>query len=141
MEEPKEHPNEPKMSNNKNTKQLDMYNNIVYSSRQQVKMDIAKSLCQVLSSYESSKIQEKDKCKINVGTDKKRCHIRLNKGRMDLEYSKEVQQELLIAKKSHKMPDDGAQELNYVMESLVRRVQHGNNIRADKAKLYHEIRN
>ncbi|GJU07462.1 hypothetical protein Tco_1123892 [Tanacetum coccineum] len=61
--------------------------------------------------------------------------------RMDLEYSKEVQEELLIAKKSDKMPDDGAQELNYVMESLVHRVQHGNNKRADEAKLYHEIRN
>ncbi|GJZ01260.1 hypothetical protein Tco_0586094 [Tanacetum coccineum] len=52
--------------------------------------------------------------KINVGTDKKSCHNRLNKERMDLEYSKQVQEELLISKKSDKMPIDGAQELNYV---------------------------
>ncbi|GKC75613.1 hypothetical protein Tco_1126387, partial [Tanacetum coccineum] len=78
---------------------------------------------------------------IDIGTDKKRCHNRLNKGRMDLEYSKHVQEELLILKKSDKMPIDGAQELNYVMESLVHRIQHGNNKRADEAKLYHEIRN
>ncbi|GKE24260.1 hypothetical protein Tco_1435772, partial [Tanacetum coccineum] len=51
---------------------------------------------------------------IDVGTDKKRCHNRLNKERMDLEYSKQVQEELLISKKSDKMPIDGAQELNYV---------------------------
>ncbi|GJW96594.1 zinc finger, CCHC-type containing protein [Tanacetum coccineum] len=49
--------------------------------------------------------------------------------------------ELLISKKSDNMPIDGAQELNYVMESLVHRIQHGNNKRADKAKLYNEIRN
>ncbi|GJW80988.1 hypothetical protein Tco_0144963, partial [Tanacetum coccineum] len=51
---------------------------------------------------------------IDIGTDKKRCHNRLIKVRMDLEYSKQVQEELLIAKKSDKMPIDGAQELNYV---------------------------
>ncbi|GKE13686.1 hypothetical protein Tco_1421263 [Tanacetum coccineum] len=77
----------------------------------------------------------------NVGTDKKRCHTRLNKGRMDLEYSKQVQEELLISKESDKMPIDGAQELNYVMESLVHRIRHGNNKWADEVKLYHEIRN
>ncbi|GJU41535.1 RNA-directed DNA polymerase, eukaryota [Tanacetum coccineum] len=32
---------------------------------------------------------------IDVGADKKRCHNRLNKGRMDLEYLKQVQEELL----------------------------------------------
>ncbi|GJY21236.1 hypothetical protein Tco_0393802 [Tanacetum coccineum] len=53
--------------------------------------------------------------KINVGTDKKRCHNRLNKGRMDLEYSKQVQEELLISNELDKMPIDGAQELNYVV--------------------------
>ncbi|GKE56896.1 hypothetical protein Tco_1496081, partial [Tanacetum coccineum] len=77
----------------------------------------------------------------DVGTDKKRCHNRLNKGRMELEYSKQVQEELLIAMELDEMPTDGAQELNYVMESLIHRVQHGNNKRADKAKLYHGIRN
>ncbi|GJQ90703.1 hypothetical protein Tco_0001842 [Tanacetum coccineum] len=210
MEEPKERPNEPEMSNNKNsTKQFDVYN-VASTPRQQVKKDIAEKLYQVLGSYESSIIQEIDKCKkdeirknndimwfsscdkrrewkkqyiknaekdlgkvdhelpmtsvprtdvgffpvtkdvpgywsasipIDIGTDKKRCHNRLNKGRMDLEYSKHVQEELLILKKSDKMPIDGAQELNYVMESLVHRIKHGNNKRADEAKLYHEIRN
>ena len=51
---------------------------------------------------------------INVGTDKKRCHNRLNKGRMDLEYSKQVQEELL-SMKSGNYVDDGPQELNYVV--------------------------
>ncbi|GKB83576.1 hypothetical protein Tco_0950471 [Tanacetum coccineum] len=153
--EVKERPNEPEMS----------YNNVAYSPRQQVKKDIAESLYQVLSFYESGKIQEIKKCKkdeirinndvmwfsscdklrewkkqhmqnvekdlgevdhelpmtsvprtdIDVGTDKKRCNNRLNKGRMDLEYSKEVQEELLISKKWDKRPIDGAQELNYVL--------------------------
>ncbi|GKC99533.1 hypothetical protein Tco_1169808, partial [Tanacetum coccineum] len=67
--------------------------------------------------------------------------LRYAPGRMDLEYSKEVQEELLISKKWDKRPIDGAQELNYVMESLVHRIQHGNNKWADEAKLYHEIRN
>ncbi|GKC67140.1 hypothetical protein Tco_1099738 [Tanacetum coccineum] len=159
MEEPKERPNEPKMSDN---------------------TDIAKKLYQVLSLNQTSIIQEIYRCKtdeirinndvknvekdlgvvdhellprcrfltfnnkkrlINVGTDKKSCHNRLNKERMDLEYSKQVQEELLISKKSDKMPIDGAQELNYVMESLIHRIQHGNNKRADEVKLYHEIRN
>ncbi|GKC15085.1 hypothetical protein Tco_1011867 [Tanacetum coccineum] len=75
---------------------------------------------------------------IDVGTDKKRCHNRLNKGRMDLEYSKQVHAELLLPKKPI---DGGAQELNCVMESLVHRIQHGNNKRAEEAKLYHEIKN
>ncbi|GJX43399.1 ribonuclease H-like domain-containing protein [Tanacetum coccineum] len=135
MEEPKERPNDPEMSDN--TKQL----------------DIAKKLYQVLSFYQTSIIQEIYKCKtdeirinndvknvekdlgvvdhellprtdvgfvgetspINVGTDKKRCHNRLNKGRMDLEYSKQVQEELLISKELDKMPIDGAQVLNYVV--------------------------
>ncbi|GJZ01391.1 hypothetical protein Tco_0519352 [Tanacetum coccineum] len=148
MEEPKKRPNEPEMSNNKNTKQLDIAKKLVY---------------QVLSFYQTSIIQEIDRCKkdeirinndiknvendlgvvdyellprtdvgflhlttkrdwygretspINVGTDKKSCHNRLNKERMDLEYSKQVQEELLISKKSDKMPIDGAQELNYVV--------------------------
>ncbi|GJQ94268.1 hypothetical protein Tco_0005407, partial [Tanacetum coccineum] len=39
------------------------------------------------------------------------------------------------------MPIDGAQELNYVTESLVHRIRHGNNKWADEVKLYHEIRN
>ncbi|GJU05124.1 hypothetical protein Tco_1121554 [Tanacetum coccineum] len=109
MEEPKE------MSNNKNAEQLDVYN-VAYSPKQQVKKDIAEKLYQVLSFSESILIQEIDKCKIDVGTDKKRCHNRLNKGRIDLEYSKQ-------------------------MESLVHRIQHGNNKRAEEAKLYHEIKN
>ncbi|GJZ56646.1 zinc finger, C6HC-type containing protein, partial [Tanacetum coccineum] len=133
MEEKKERPNEPEMSDNKNTKHLDVYN-VAYSPRQLVKKDIAESLYQVLSFYESGIIQE-------IGTDKKRCHNRLNKGRIDMEYSKQVQVEFLISKKSDNMPIDGAQEFNYVMESLVHRIQHGNNKRADKAKLYNEIRN
>ncbi|GKD68568.1 hypothetical protein Tco_1322658, partial [Tanacetum coccineum] len=75
---------------------------------------------------------------IDVGTDKKRFHNRLNKGRMDLEYSKQVHAELLLPKKPI---DGGAQELNCVMGSLVHRIQHGNNKRAEEAKLYHEIKN
>ncbi|GKA66551.1 hypothetical protein Tco_0766359 [Tanacetum coccineum] len=51
------------MSNDKNTKQLDVYNNVAYSPRQQVKRDIAEGLYQELIFYESSKIHEKDKCK------------------------------------------------------------------------------
>ncbi|PWA75854.1 hypothetical protein CTI12_AA239210 [Artemisia annua] len=89
-----------------------------------------------------------DKCKTKMlksisgipGADKKRCHNRLNKGRMDLEYLKQVQEELLSMKSSNYV-DDGPQELNYVMESLVHRIQHGNNNRVEEAKLYHEIRN
>ncbi|PWA82949.1 hypothetical protein CTI12_AA174600 [Artemisia annua] len=197
MEEPKECPNEPEMSNN-----------VASPRQQQVKKDIAEKLYQVLSFCESSIIQEIDKCNkdeirlnsdimwfsssdkrrewkkqhikdlekdlgkvdhelpmtsvprtdvgffpvtkndtssywtgartpIDIGTDKKRCHNRLNKGRMDLEYSKQVQEEILLSKKSI----NGAQELNYVRESLVHRFQHGNNKRAEEAKLYHEIRN
>ena len=53
MEEPKERPNEPEMSNN------------IASPRQQVKKDIAEKLYQVLSFCESSIIQEIDKCKVN----------------------------------------------------------------------------
>ncbi|GJW30299.1 hypothetical protein Tco_0047174 [Tanacetum coccineum] len=53
MEEPKERPNEPEMSDN----------NVAYSPRQQVEKDIAESLYQVLSFYESGKIQEINKCK------------------------------------------------------------------------------
>lgn len=64
MEEPKERPNEPEMSNIKNTKHFDMYN--VTSPRQQVKRDIAEKLYQVLSSSESSIIKEIDKCKVSV---------------------------------------------------------------------------
>ncbi|GJY28534.1 RNA-directed DNA polymerase, eukaryota, reverse transcriptase zinc-binding domain protein [Tanacetum coccineum] len=132
MEEPKE------MSNNKNAEQLDVYN-VAYSPKQQVKKDIAEKLYQVLSFSESILIQEIDKCKIDVGTDKKRCHNRLNKGRMDLEYSKQVHAELLLPKKPI---DGGAQELNCVIgENLVHRIQHGNNKRAEEAKLYHEIKN
>ncbi|GJY76065.1 hypothetical protein Tco_0481181 [Tanacetum coccineum] len=50
--------------------------------------------------------------RIDVGTDKKRWHNRLNKGRMDLEYSKQVHAELLLPKKPI---DGGAQELNCVV--------------------------
>ncbi|GJV45178.1 hypothetical protein Tco_1429714, partial [Tanacetum coccineum] len=57
MEGPKERPNEPEMSDNKNTKHLDVYN-VAYSPRQLVKKDIAESLYQVLSFYESGIIQE-----------------------------------------------------------------------------------
>ncbi|GKB89934.1 hypothetical protein Tco_0962206, partial [Tanacetum coccineum] len=143
MEEPKE------ISNNKNAEQLDVYN--VASPRQHVKKDIAEKLYQVLSFSESSIIQDIDKCKhvkkdiaeklyqvlsfsessiiqdidkckIDVGTDKKRCHNRLNKGRMDLEYSKQVHAELLLPKKP------------------IVWIQHGNNKRAEEAKLYHEIK-
>ncbi|GJW92276.1 hypothetical protein Tco_0169829 [Tanacetum coccineum] len=49
-----------------------------------------------------------------LGTDKKRCHNRLNKGRTDLEYLKQVQEELL-SMKSGNYVDDGSQELNYVV--------------------------
>ncbi|GKD66039.1 hypothetical protein Tco_1308147 [Tanacetum coccineum] len=62
MEEPKERPNEPEMSDNKNSKHLDVYN-AAYSPRQLVKKDIAESLYQVLSFYESGIIQEIGKCK------------------------------------------------------------------------------
>ncbi|GJX43396.1 hypothetical protein Tco_0260072 [Tanacetum coccineum] len=48
---------------------------------------------------------------IDVGTDMKCFHNRLNKGRMDLEYSKQVHAELLLPKKPI---DGGAQELNCV---------------------------
>nr|GEY70163.1 hypothetical protein [Tanacetum cinerariifolium] len=37
---------------------------------------------------------------IYVGTDKKRCHNRLTKGRMDFDYCKQVQEELLSSMKS-----------------------------------------
>ncbi|PWA77020.1 hypothetical protein CTI12_AA227000 [Artemisia annua] len=89
-----------------------------------------------------------------VGTDKKRCHNRVKKGQMDFEYFRKVQEELLLSMRSDKRPTFydaqelnnvvhgiGAQELNYVMESLVHRIQHGNNNRAEEAILYHEIRN
>ncbi|GKC01960.1 hypothetical protein Tco_0993570 [Tanacetum coccineum] len=75
----------------------------------------------------------------DVCTDKRHCHNRLNKGRMDLEYLKQIQDELL-SQKSDIDVDDGVQELNYVMESLVHRMQHGNDNRADEAKLYQKIR-
>ncbi|GJS72657.1 proton pump-interactor 1-like protein [Tanacetum coccineum] len=92
---------------------------------------------------------------IYVGTDKKRCHNRLTKGRMDFDYCKQVQEELLSSMKSYnerplfdyygqKEPNyvvHGARELNHVMESLIHRIQHGNNNRAEEAKLHHEIRN
>ncbi|GJY49207.1 hypothetical protein Tco_0439163 [Tanacetum coccineum] len=64
MEEPKERPNKPERSNNKNsTKQFDVYNVASTPRQQQVKKDIAEKLYQVLGSYESSIIQEIDKCK------------------------------------------------------------------------------
>ncbi|GKE41968.1 hypothetical protein Tco_1469252, partial [Tanacetum coccineum] len=50
----------------------------------------------------------------HVGADKKRRHNRLNKGRMDLEYLKQVQEEIL-SKKLGNYVDDGPQELNYVV--------------------------
>ncbi|PWA50351.1 hypothetical protein CTI12_AA473820 [Artemisia annua] len=77
---------------------------------------------------------------IYVGTDKKRCHNRIKKGRMDLEYMKQVQEDLMSSMKSGERPVHGAQELNYVMESLVHKIQHGNSKQAEEAKLYHEIR-
>ncbi|GJT46551.1 hypothetical protein Tco_0955266 [Tanacetum coccineum] len=51
---------------------------------------------------------------IHIGADKKCCHNRLNKGRMDFEYLKQVQEELLSMKSGNYM-DDGPQELNYVV--------------------------
>ncbi|KAI3503485.1 hypothetical protein L1887_31928 [Cichorium endivia] len=78
---------------------------------------------------------------VNVGTDRKRCHKRLMKERMDLEYLKQVQEELLSSMNSGRRPIHGTQELNDVMESLVHRIQHGNNNRGEETKLFHEIKN
>ncbi|GJW26896.1 hypothetical protein Tco_0040707 [Tanacetum coccineum] len=97
----------------KKPKQLD--SNIVdyTASPKVVKKDIAEKLYQMLSLSMYRIIQEIDRRKIYVGTDMKRDHNRIKKGRMDLEY---------------------------MMECLVHKIQHGNSKQADKAKLYHEIR-
>ena len=55
MEEPKERPNEPEMSNN-----------VASPRQQQVKKDIVEKLYQVLSFCESSIIQEIDKCNVSL---------------------------------------------------------------------------
>ncbi|KAI3699831.1 hypothetical protein L2E82_44409 [Cichorium intybus] len=84
---------------------------------------------------------------VNVGTDRKRCHKRLMKERMQLGYLKQVQEELLSSMNSGRRPIYGTQELNDMflstskMESLVHRIQHGNNNRGEETKLFHEIRN
>ncbi|KAL7587945.1 hypothetical protein Lser_V15G40698 [Lactuca serriola] len=78
---------------------------------------------------------------VHIGTDRKRCHKRLKKERIDMEYLKQVQEELLSSMKSGNRPTHGTQELNDVMESLVHRIQHGNNNQREEKDFFHEIRN
>ncbi|KAL4573291.1 hypothetical protein LXL04_020091 [Taraxacum kok-saghyz] len=84
--------------------------------------------------------EEDSQSSVEVGTDRKRCHKRLKKEWIDMEYLKQVQEELLSSLKSDRRPIHGAQELNNVMESLVQRIQHGNNNRREETKFFHEIR-
>ncbi|KAI3736125.1 hypothetical protein L6452_15664 [Arctium lappa] len=86
-------------------------------------------------------LTEKDaETPVVLGTDRKRCQNRLKKERTDLEYLEQVQEELLFLKKSGGSTLAGTQEHNDVMESLVHRIQHGNNNRAEETKFFHEIR-
>ncbi|CAI9299707.1 unnamed protein product [Lactuca saligna] len=78
---------------------------------------------------------------VYIGIDRKRCHKRLKKERIDMEYVKQVQEELLYSMKSGNRPTHGTQELNDVMESLVHRIQHGNNNGREEKKFFHEIKN
>ncbi|KAJ9550241.1 hypothetical protein OSB04_014286 [Centaurea solstitialis] len=69
--------------------------------------------------------------------DRKRCQKRLmKKDRMDVEYLRQVREELLLSKKS----SCGTQELNDLIESMEHKIRHGHQNRADEMKMYREIR-
>ncbi|XP_076884674.1 uncharacterized protein LOC143533938 [Bidens hawaiensis] len=72
--------------------------------------------------------------------DRKRSQKRLiKKGRIDIEYLQQVEEERLSFPKSSSMASNSTQELDDMIESMVQRIRHGNKKRADEMKMYQEI--
>ncbi|KAJ0813733.1 putative proton pump-interactor [Helianthus annuus] len=78
-----------------------------------------------------------------VRPDRRRCQKRLiKKGKMDIKYFEEVQEEhLCLMKPGNYWPYCGTLELDHMMESLAQRIEHGNKKLADEMKIIQEINN
>nr|XP_043632282.1 proton pump-interactor BIP131-like [Erigeron canadensis] len=76
-----------------------------------------------------------------IRPDQKRCQRRLiNKGRMDMEYLQQVEEELLSTKKIGGMTSCGTQELNDLIKSMAQRIQHGSKNRKEEMKIHDKLR-
>ncbi|KAK1406665.1 hypothetical protein QVD17_42172 [Tagetes erecta] len=80
---------------------------------------------------------EKD-AQTTLRTDRKCCPTK--KGKIDIEYLKRVQEELMSAKKTTGMTSSGTQQLNDLIKIMVQRIQHGNKNHADEMKLYSAVK-
>ncbi|GJV19835.1 zinc finger, C6HC-type containing protein [Tanacetum coccineum] len=121
MEEPKERPNEPEMSDNKNSKHLD-------KDEIRINNDITWfSSCDNRREWKKQHIKNVEKDLGEVDHELPKTSV----PRTDVGFFPVTKIEIRSYWSTASIP----------METLVHRIQHGNNKRADKAKLYNEIRN
>nr|GEU62602.1 AP-5 complex subunit zeta-1 [Tanacetum cinerariifolium] len=128
----------------KNSKRLDSYNVEYRTSPRLVKREIAEKLYQALRSSYSSISQEVDKCKkdeIRINNEIMCFSTGDKRGEWKKQNIKNLEEALGGVKHQIRISSIPRAELNHVMESLVHRIQHRNNNRAEEAKLHHEIRN